>query len=133
MMRTSSVSVTADRLGVAASTLCFLHCLFTPILLSLSAVSAHFLPSEERTHRVLAVAVAALGALAFVSGYRRHRKLRVPLAMALGLALICAAAWWGDRFPAHWMEVSVTLAGSFFMILGHRMNHTFCRACRRCG
>ncbi len=125
-------TLAADRLGIAASTLCFFHCLLTPLVLSLSAVSAHFLPSEEHTHRVLAVMVAALGALAFISGYRRHRKLRVPLTMAAGLGLICTAAWWGDRFPTHWMEVSVTLAGSCFMIAGHRMNHTFCCACERC-
>ncbi len=124
--------LSADRLGVVASSACFLHCLLTPVVLSLSAVSAHFLPSEEHTHRVLAVAVAAFGGLAFISGYRRHRKLRVPAAMSVGLALICAAAWWGDRFPSHWAEVSVTLCGSFSMILGHRMNHTFCKACERC-
>ncbi len=122
----------ADRLGVAASTVCFLHCLLTPVILSLSAVSAHFLPSEERTHRVLAILVATLGGLAFISGYRKHRKLRVPVFMAIGIGLIFAAAWWGDRFPSHWAEVSVTLSGSFFMIAGHRMNHTFCKACSRC-
>ncbi len=122
----------ADRFGVIASTACFVHCLLTPIILSLSAVSAHFLPSEERTHRILAVFVASFGALAFIQGYRRHRKRIVPLLMAVGISLIFFAAWWGDRFPTHTAEVLVTLSGSCFMIAAHRMNHTFCQACDRC-
>ncbi len=129
----SGLSLPADRLGIIASAVCFAHCLLTPIVLSLSVVSAHFLPSEERTHRVLAVLVATLGVLAFIQGYRRHRKLRVPLCMLAGVALIFGAAWWGDRFPSHSAEVLVTLSGSSFMIAAHRMNHTFCKACERCG
>jgi len=50
-----------DQIGVWTSTACVIHCLLTPVVLSISAVSAHFLPSEERTHRTLAVAIAALG------------------------------------------------------------------------
>ena len=121
-----------DRLGVIASAACFIHCLLTPIVLSLSVVSAHFLPSEERTHRVLAVFVASFGALAFIQGYRLHRKRIVPSLMAIGISLIFFAAWWGDRFPTHAAEVLVTLSGSCFMIAAHRMNHTFCKACERC-
>jgi Mn2+/Fe2+ NRAMP family transporter len=58
----SSWNTTFDRLGVWASVMCFVHCLATPVVLSLSAVYAHFLPSEEHTHRVLAVCITILGA-----------------------------------------------------------------------
>ncbi len=119
----------ADRVGVWTSVLCVVHCLFTPILLSLSAAFAHFLPSEERVHRSLAVAIAAIGALALLRGFRRHRRARVLLLLTSGLATIFAAAWWGDHLPHHWMEVAVTFAGSTLMITAHRMNHTFCREC----
>jgi uncharacterized membrane protein YfcA len=106
------------------------HCLLTPIVLSLSAVSAHFLPSEERTHRVLAVSIAFVGALALVKGYRNHRRKCVPLLMAIGLAFISGGAWYGDHLPSHAAEVAITLIGSGFMIAAHRINHTFCRECR---
>ena len=105
------------------------HCLLTPIVLSLSAVSAHFLPSEERTHRVLAVSIAFVGALALVKGYRNHRRKCVPLLMAIGLAFIFGGAWYGDHLPSHAAEVAITLIGSGFMIAAHRINHTFCREC----
>lgn len=128
--RTLAFSV--DQIGIWTSTLCVIHCLLTPVLLSLSAVSAHFLPSEERTHRTLAVAIAALGAIALVKGYRRHRSARVLVFMLIGLAFIFGGAYWGDHLPSHPVEVLVTLVGSGFMIAAHRTNHTFCRNCS-CG
>jgi MerC mercury resistance protein len=118
-----------DQIGIWTSTLCVIHCLVTPVLLSLSAVSAHFLPSEERTHRTLAVAIAALGAIALVKGYRSHRSSRVLMFMVVGLAFIFGGAYWGNRLPSHTAEVLVTLIGSGFMISAHRINHTFCRDC----
>ncbi len=121
-----------DRLGIIASTVCFIHCLVTPILFSLLAVYAHFLPSEEHTHRVLAVSVTLLGAIAILTGYRRHRKPSVLLFMGTGLLCICTGAFFGDSLPAHWMEVLVTFAGSCCLIVAHRKNHTFCRSCVRC-
>jgi hypothetical protein len=123
------LALPVDQIGVWTSTLCVVHCLLTPVVLSLSAVSAHFLPSEERTHRTLAVAIAALGAIALIKGYRNHRSLRVLLLMVAGLAFIFGGAFWGDLLPSHGVEVLVTLIGSGFMITAHRTNHTFCRDC----
>jgi uncharacterized membrane protein YfcA len=123
---------TIDRLGIYASSICFVHCLLTPVVLSLSAVSAHFLPSEEHTHRTLAVLVTLLGAITLATGYRRHKRRLILVLMAIGLSLIFAGAWFGDRLPSHWSEVAITLVGSCCMIAAHRMNHTFCRRCPTC-
>jgi len=124
-----ALAIPVDQIGVWTSTACVIHCLLTPVVLSISAVSAHFLPSEERTHRTLAVAIAALGAIALVRGFRRHRSSRVLALMVVGLAFIFGGAYWGDRLPSHAAEVLVTLIGSGFMIAAHRTNHTFCRDC----
>lgn len=118
-----------DRLGIWASALCMIHCVLTPVVLSLGAVSAHFLPSEERVHRALAVAIAAIGALALIRGVRIHRRRRVVALMAAGLGCIWGTAWWGDRLPSHAVEVSLTIFGSALMIASHRLNHTFCSDC----
>jgi hypothetical protein len=124
------LTIPADRLGIWASTLCIVHCIVTPIVLSLSVASAHFLPSEERTHRTLALLIAMLGVLALIKGYRRHRRLRVVLFMGVGLTSIFAGAYWGDRLPSHSTEMVITFLGSCFMIAAHRLNHTFCNDCK---
>ena len=118
-----------DRLGVLASSLCFFHCLLAPVLISLPAVFAHSLPSEERAHRILAVVVAALGALALIRGFRTHGRIRIIAYMIAGLLCILLGAWFGDHLPSHRVEVLITCLGSTLMIVAHRLNHTFCRSC----
>ena len=125
-------SLRADCLGVIASTLCFVHCILTPVVLSLSAVSVHYLHSEEKLHRLLAVLIAGLGGFAGVSGYGKHRRSRVLLLMSCGLILIFAGAYWGDRLPSHFDEAAATLIGSSLMITAHIINHTFCNNRDRC-
>jgi hypothetical protein len=119
----------SDRLGIYASATCVVHCIGTPILLSMSAVAAHFLPSEESTHRTLAVGVAFLGTIAIIRGLRRHRRGVVVWLMLAGLSCVAGAAYFGDALPHHWMEVGVTVCGSALMITAHRLNHTFCKNC----
>jgi MerC mercury resistance protein len=133
MSTTSRVSAfSADKLGIWASTLCVVHCIVTPVLISVSAVFAHFIPGEEKMHRTLAVGVATLGAIALVKGFRTHGRRRILGLIALGLGFIFAGAFYGDRLPSHGYEVAVTMTGSALMICAHRMNHTFCNDCRRC-
>jgi hypothetical protein len=134
LMSTSSrvSAFSADNLGIWASAICVVHCILTPVLLSISAVFAHFIPGEEKTHRTLAVCVAALGAIALIKGFRTHGRRLILGLMALGLVFIFAGAFYGDLLPSHGYEVAVTMTGSLLMITAHRMNHTFCSDCRRC-
>jgi hypothetical protein len=104
-----ALSLRADRLGIFVSAACFVHCILTPVVLSLSAVTAHFLPADEKIHRILAVCVAGVGGFAIITGYRRHRRSRVLLLMATGLLLIFGGAFWGDRLGSHSAEVAVTM------------------------
>jgi hypothetical protein len=124
-----ALAFSPDQLGIWTSALCVVHCLLTPVVLSLSAVSVHFLPSEERTHRILALSIAAFGAIAILTGYRHHRRASVPSLMAIGLGFIFGGAWWGSHLPSHAAEVAITLLGSVFMIAAHKANHTFCLNC----
>src|SRR5438105_7207533 len=125
----SQPAVWADRVGIWASALCVVHCLLTPVLLSLSAVFVHFLPSEEWVHRSLALVIAFVGAIALVRGFRAHRRASVICLMVCGLACIFFAAFKGDLLPGHLAEVAVTFLGSLLMISAHRLNHTFCKDC----
>src|ERR1700761_6424192 len=118
-----------DRVGVWASGLCVVHCIVTPVLISMSAVLAHVLPSDEHVHRPLALILALIGAIALVRGYRAHKQRSVIYLMGSGLALIFAGAFVGDHLGGHWAELGITLLGSALMITSHRMNHTFCRDC----
>jgi uncharacterized membrane protein YfcA len=127
-----SLTLSPDGLGISASTLCVVHCIATPFLLSFSSVFAHFVPWEERTHRALAILIAVIGAVAIVSGFRVHGRLRILFLMAAGLICIFTGAYVGNRLPSHNVEVMITLLGSCLMITSHRLNHTFCGLCTTC-
>src|SRR5258708_24474215 len=112
MSSSSRVSAfSADNLGIWASSLCVVHCIVTPVLISMSAVFAHFIPGEEKTHRTLAVGVAALGTFALISGFRTHGRRRILGLMALGLGFIFGGAFYGERLPSHGDDVDESLAG----------------------
>src|SRR6202012_5959142 len=113
----------ADRLGVWTSSLCVVHCVLTPVLISSSAVFAHFLPAEESVHRSLALLVALFGAVALLIGFRKHSGATVLFMMFGGLGCIAGAAWFGDKLPSHAVEVAITFCGSGLMIAAHRLNH----------
>jgi hypothetical protein len=118
-----------DRVGVWASLLCLVHCLLTPVLLSGSAVLAHFLPGDEPVHRTLAPLIAIVGAIALLRGFRIHGRRRVVTLMVVGLAFIFFAAFGNKHLPDHRAEIVVTMVGSAFLIAAHRLNHTFCADC----
>lgn len=108
---------------------CAVHCILTPLLLSLSPVLVHFLPGEEAVHRKLAIVVAGSAGAAVFYGFRRHRRRRVLLLMSAGVLLIIGTAWFGHSMENHVWEVLLTLLGSGLLITAHRLNHTFCRSC----
>lgn len=55
----------ADLAGAAASGVCLVHCLLTPVLISLAPDLLPYLPGDVWFHRTLAVGIILLGAVAF--------------------------------------------------------------------
>jgi membrane-bound ClpP family serine protease len=118
-----------DRIGIIASTVCFIHCIFTPIILSISIAASSFLPSEAHFHKPMAVLVSLLGVLTLIRGYGRHKKGIILALMLSGLALIFGGAF----LPIS--EVSgtiITISGSICLVLAHHKNHSFCNKQCKC-
>jgi MerC mercury resistance protein len=120
-----------DAIGVGASTLCLIHCVLTPVALSLAPVLSEFLPGDTTVHRVVIVLVVAIGLLAFIPGYRKHRKLIVFLPMFAGVWAIGLGAF-GDSFMGSLAEKCITILGSTLVITAHGLNRTFCKYCDAC-
>jgi len=120
-----------DYVGISISTACVIHCLFTPLVVALFPVLAHSAPASESVHRILALGVAGVGALASRFGFKRHRRRIMLLPMVTGIGVIVSAACLGDAL-SHATEVLLTLAGSCCMVTAHWINHTFCSDCEHC-
>lgn len=122
-----------DKLGMAGSGLCLIHCLAMPVLGGFLAGSGIGFLADEILHEILALALIALAALAFFPGYRRHRDKRVILLMTGGLALISFAVWGGPWVELHESrETLLNVSGSVLLTGAHYLNHSFCQACSVC-
>jgi uncharacterized membrane protein YfcA len=121
-----------DNIGIAASTLCAIHCLLLPIVLAFAPTLAHFLPGDETVHRTLAYLLAAVGLVAFWAAYKVHRRKQVLLLLAIGILGVTVGAYADFLLPTHAWEVGITVTGSSFLIAAHYLNRTLCRSCRVC-
>lgn len=106
-----------DRLGIALSAICAVHCLATLALVTLLGIGGSLL-LDPAIHRVgLAVAVV-VGAAAIGLGVARHRRGEPLLVGVAGVALMALALVTGHG-PA---EAVLTVAGVALVALAHWRN-----------
>lgn len=121
----------ADLAGATASGLCLVHCLLTPIAISVFPNLVSYLPGDAWFHRALAAGIVLLGAAAFVPGYRIHRRKLLLALVATGIALILTVAWTGESMNRE-TELALSIPGSLMLVTGHLLNRSFCRQCHSC-
>ncbi len=119
-----------DKAGIGASLLCLLHCLATPFLITALPILA---ATEHQTHSVLAVFMLLIGLLAFLPGYRKHRRKAIPGAGAIGLAAIIAATLLPEMEGRETIETLMVVGGGVILIASHLRNSYWCRFCSVCG
>lgn len=134
---TLAVERFADRLGIAATSLCAVHCIALTVVLWLSPMV--WLKREAFGVPVgwlfmLEIGLAAIGiaaaVLALGSGYRVHRRL-APGALFVGGATLLAIAVFGPlHYVRFWGTATVLFAGAL-LVAGHLWNLRLSRA--NCG
>jgi hypothetical protein len=118
-----------DGLGLAASSLCIVHCIGTAALgFLLPALGLTFL-AEERIHHV-AVTVVVAGLLAFIPGFRLHRSWPVAIFAALGLSAIALSQLLPNASLRERIETGLTIFGGIMLVIAHWRNRVLCRKCR---
>ena len=120
----------ADRRGMLIASLCFVHCVAGPVLLSFAGLTSLVSISEEFEPLFL-LGSAAMGAIALVPGYRKkHRRLSCVALFASGLLCLLLRRYfrWRD-IP---IEPVAAAIGASLIICAHVLNLRFSRRCRCC-
>ncbi|KQQ91912.1 MerC domain-containing protein [Massilia sp. Leaf139] len=118
----------ADYAGMAASSLCLVHCLAMPLVLA--AFPLLGLGGEHHAlHDLLLAGVTVPVLLALIPGYLAHRDKGPLMLGSAGLALfllavLVAGPTWGQA-----AETALAVASSVLLLMAHRRNHVFCRRC----
>ncbi len=137
-------SINLDTLGVCASTLCLVHCMAFPLLVTATA----FLSGDATAtggagdcgttstnywiHAGLLGAVAPIGMTAWGCGYRRHRDASILILGGIGLLLLVGALLFGHHMMDGRGEQILTLSGSIAMVSAHLLNRRRCDCPHAC-
>lgn len=119
-----------DVAGIAASILCVLHCLITPLLVVFLPVLGAM---DKQTHTAFAMMILAIGLLAFWPGYLRHRRSEICVGALAGFGLISLGVTAPEGLISEPAETAATLIGGATLVIAHFYNAFFCRKCRHCG
>lgn len=116
----NSTRKTWDKLGIALSGACLIHCIlvfFLPLLVPAMALFIH----TPWIHRFFAVFILVVTPLAFIPGYRRHGMRRVMVRAYIGIGFILM----GVFFDGHTSEVfshGLSIIGSILLVTAHLQN-----------
>ena len=119
-----------DCAGIGASLLCVAHCVATPLLVVLIPATELF---ERETHAAFALTIMSIGLLAFIPGFRDHRRWRVVLLGLIGFGMLSAGVVIPEGVISETTEKGLTVLGGITLISAHLRNAYFCRHCRVCG
>ena len=117
-----------DRLAVALSGICILHCLAVPVLLVGGHLLGGFVGIDDHFHEVLLALLLPISAIAFGIGFRRHQNRSVLVRGAVGMLVITFAATYAHSELTAVAESVINIAGSLILILAHRDNVRLARS-----
>jgi hypothetical protein len=106
-----------DRMAMALSGLCLVHCVATAVLLGLLSAAGGFLGSPI-IHEVGLTIAMGLGAAALGRGILEHGFMMPSAVGSLGLGVMAGAL----SLPHDGREPLYTVIGVMILALGHRLN-----------
>ena len=127
--RLSSV-LSGDRKGMLLATICFVHCVAGPVLLSFAGL-ASLISVSEKLEPVFILSSIAIGTATLLPGYRRkHGRLSCLGLFFCGLLVLLVLR------RLQWLvvpEALLTLIGVALVAGAHALNLKFSRQCECCG
>lgn len=120
--RTATAIVSFDALGIAASTLCLIHCLAMPFVISLLPVLGWQFLEGRNAHYVLASFVFAFALSAIVPGYLKHKRVDILFGMAIGLTCVLIATFAPYSILPEKLELPLITMGNIILVITHWRN-----------
>ncbi|NEU82772.1 MerC domain-containing protein [Nostoc sp. UIC 10630] len=115
-----------DKLAIALSGLCVIHCLLTPVVLVLFPMLMAASNVNESLHWLLLTIILPTSLLALFLGHLRYKdKLTLTLGLA-GLSQLVVTSLLGFNLLGEMSEELMTMIGSAALIFGHIRNRQAC-------
>ena len=111
-----------DRVAIALSTICIVHCLAMPVLIAVLPVAALAVGGDGHFHSLMLWFVVPTSVLGFGLGLRVHRRIDIVAMGAVAIAALAAAALWGHSAWDPSLEVTANVAASVLLAAAHWRN-----------
>ena len=127
MLKTSMVS---DKLAMALSGLCVLHCFALPAIILLLPSSIMAFVSDESFHLGMLMTVIPISFFALISGYKEHQQENFIILGSIGVGLLVLAVTLAESWFGEFGEKGFTLLGAVFVAYAHYLNFKHCKHCK---
>jgi len=122
---------TLDKVGIAVTSLCAIHCIMLPVLLPLLPLLPLLGLTSVHNHaleRIVLLVTMVLGFITIFAGFHRyHRKLYPFYSLFLG-----GFIYWQKDLLGHEYEHYVLIVGAAFVVFAHVLNIRLCNQCHSC-
>ena len=116
-----------DRLAMALSSACAIHCFLTPSFVLLTSGLISFSFDNEFVHNLILFVAVPISLYALISGYSNHKIFYLLPIGIVGLSALVLAVAMGETLLGELGEKSLTLIGSFLVVFAHFKNHQVCK------
>jgi len=122
-------STTLDKFGIFLSGICLLHCLITPVLITLlPIISINVLVEDLLFHQLMLWLVVPISCVALFIGCRKHKKLSIALTGIIGMIILFVVALFGHDLFGETMEKLMTTLGGLILAASHFLNFRACQS-----
>jgi MerC mercury resistance protein len=111
-----------DRIAIALSTICIVHCLVMPVLVAVLPIAAVAFGSDGHFHALMLWLVVPTSVLGFSLGFRVHRMAGVVALGMTAVAVLALVALWGHDVWDPTVEVAVNVGASLLLASAHWRN-----------
>lgn len=122
-------SIKLDKFAILLSGVCLLHCLLTPVLVTLLPIFSTFVFFDDSMfHDLMLWLVLPTSVVALFLGCRKHKRLSIALTGALGIAILIGVAFMGHELFGIHGEKLATSAGGIVLAFSHFLNYKACQS-----
>jgi hypothetical protein len=111
-----------DRVAIALSTICIVHCLAMPFVIAVLPVAAFTVGGDGHFHSLMLWFAVPTSLLGFGLGFRVHRRADIVLLGAAAIITLAVAALWGHSAWDPSVEVFVNVVASVVLAAAHWRN-----------
>ena len=117
----------SDKLAMALSSACAIHCFFSPAFILLTSGLFSFSFENESVHYLILLIALPVSLYALISGFMNHKTAYLLTVGVFGLFVLLLAVALGESIMGELGEKTFTLIGSFLVVYAHFKNHQACK------